>query len=785
MKMVLPIIAGIGRAGAAVGRGVGAAAGKGAAFARNGAAKLKAWNDARKEAKAASGAPPPDTGAKVVTAAGLGMMGGAMIEKLKGAGNTAMQAAKHFGTKYLVILLLYHIIKVWLYGNTIPPLYFAIISILMAMWVVRSEGYGGKSAVLFIILLFILDYYGMALILDKINLSNLSSWFVASYWPWLFYFAIISKIKNNDFGIWDGVVVVVTVMFIASVAIPGLSESYNIFRGKTSAEKAAAESQAEELRGAQARDSKWDYIMFTWDCFMEGKFGSELSRCRQDKMYPPEEEKKITSLTENLEPMVIEIDEDKLTKTDSAKEFSGFLSFISPRGDKDIELSCDLYDVRSRSGIEVEGEKKIFEKESLLFAERIFCEPKISLEAGSYIYQISARVKDIMTEAKLDSFFIGKSVLNSLEKEYMSELFKESTDTAYIQQRLESLKKEWFPGLEAQLENAYGKVGKVASKSNPDFSKLALSIGEKTLNDIEEGDELILKIAMQNTIKDSRVTDVDELKIILPEGMELGARCLDKFDSKTNEDGTVKISAKKSFLESGSFPSLTYSAVGAQPIISCPIIISDISKLQPNLDTPEHKTFTATIQYDQIVRKNFSRRITKEEAESRLSVTTEEAIERNKALSDKIRTLSGKLAVPSNIAFALATKESGIMHFDGEGNIKTNGADWGVMQINKKEHELEGCFSSSAEKSGACDVSSCKNTNVLESEDCNIEAGMMILKNCYNQGITKYPEGKKYECNGKTYKGWEYALRCYNGWGESEKICSFARNYVEDVMALA
>ena len=45
----------------------------------------------------------------------------------------------------------------------------------------------------------------------------------------------------------------------------------------------------------------------------------------------------------------------------------------------------------------------------------------------------------------------------------------------------------------------------------------------------------------------------------------------------------------------------------------------------------------------------------------------------------------------------------------------------------------------------------------------NIMRGLELLYDKYDESSTKYPNGRKYLCNGKTYSGWKLALRYYNG----------------------
>ncbi len=96
-------------------------------------------------------------------------------------------------------------------------------------------------------------------------------------------------------------------------------------------------------------------------------------------------------------------------------------------------------------------------------------------------------------------------------------------------------------------------------------------------------------------------------------------------------------------------------------------------------------------------------------------------------------------------------------------NPKTK-ADWGIMQLNKK-------YSTEKEQLYFVD-------NVKNAEE---KLRKLYYNFNKNYGRTKAEQGKYYKCTDKTYSGWQYVLRGYNGWGSN---CNSGNvNYVEDVLA--
>ena len=53
-----------------------------------------------------------------------------------------------------------------------------------------------------------------------------------------------------------------------------------------------------------------------------------------------------------------------------------------------------------------------------------------------------------------------------------------------------------------------------------------------------------------------------------------------------------------------------------------------------------------------------------------------------------------------------------------------------------------------------------------------------LIKSKMNGGYRS--KAKKYDCNGRTYSGWKWALRAYNGWNTDSSMGDV--KYVENVL---
>jgi len=115
---------------------------------------------------------------------------------------------------------------------------------------------------------------------------------------------------------------------------------------------------------------------------------------------------------------------------------------------------------------------------------------------------------------------------------------------------------------------------------------------------------------------------------------------------------------------------------------------------------------------------------------------------------------SKKRGIPSGLAIALGMQESKLEHIDPKtGKVKESwvgrAGGYGIFQIAESAHpEIK------------CDLSEIK---------CNIQSGLDILKGYYSTQTKHF-----YGCNNgnfkdvdKNYKGWERAVRSYNGWPSS------------------
>ncbi len=143
--------------------------------------------------------------------------------------------------------------------------------------------------------------------------------------------------------------------------------------------------------------------------------------------------------------------------------------------------------------------------------------------------------------------------------------------------------------------------------------------------------------------------------------------------------------------------------------------------------------------------------------------------------AETVKRWAIKYGVPEIIALQLAKTETGgtLMHRDETGNtIKGDGGcSIGIMQINTCAHpQCIGPIDYDAKSGDLClGAKSCSNTD-LEDVECNVEAGIRLLKGHYEEWLKSPIE----ECTCGTYSRWDYALRRYNG-------CACDNSYVEIV----
>ncbi len=151
----------------------------------------------------------------------------------------------------------------------------------------------------------------------------------------------------------------------------------------------------------------------------------------------------------------------------------------------------------------------------------------------------------------------------------------------------------------------------------------------------------------------------------------------------------------------------------------------------------------------------------------------------NSIYQQTIVSFAEEMDVPPQIPLAIAKVESGFNHFEDDGKtvLVRGGSDYGIMQINRNEHDY--CFipiengGIQPDDNNFCGHSdSCHYKNVLDL-NCNIEAAIRLLKESYDscpktkeEGVEKYPKYSE-SCHGFQgyYYGWDCALRKYNGLG--------------------
>ncbi len=138
---------------------------------------------------------------------------------------------------------------------------------------------------------------------------------------------------------------------------------------------------------------------------------------------------------------------------------------------------------------------------------------------------------------------------------------------------------------------------------------------------------------------------------------------------------------------------------------------------------------------------------------------------------ETIKQMAYKHGVPAEIALKVAAVESGYTfeHYDYDGNAKKGdgGCSVGIMQINTCAHkQCQGALNYNPFFTNICTGTESCLGKTIEDMECNIEAGIMYLKQGYQDFQEKERQGKaeesKCSCSGK-YQKWDYALRYYNG----------------------
>jgi len=131
---------------------------------------------------------------------------------------------------------------------------------------------------------------------------------------------------------------------------------------------------------------------------------------------------------------------------------------------------------------------------------------------------------------------------------------------------------------------------------------------------------------------------------------------------------------------------------------------------------------------------------------------------------EKIVIISREHNVPEDLALAVAEQESSLEHYNPPGSTTvkvSRDGGVGLMQITNSPNAHPGCFTPTI-TDNICKGPRCsqigKNPYDIE---CNIESGIKLLNGNYENGPKVFP----YRADKPTYRGWQLALRKYNGWG--------------------
>ncbi|MBI3051926.1 hypothetical protein HYY74_05730 [Candidatus Woesearchaeota archaeon] len=146
-----------------------------------------------------------------------------------------------------------------------------------------------------------------------------------------------------------------------------------------------------------------------------------------------------------------------------------------------------------------------------------------------------------------------------------------------------------------------------------------------------------------------------------------------------------------------------------------------------------------------------------------------------------VKKFAAEYSIPQRLALQLAKHESiDFSHYqeqyqpykncDGRVKCGDQGCSLGLLQINTCPGANPQCVGTVSYEPGSYDLcQGAKECNAKDVKDlqCNVEAGLRHLKNCYAAAADPVPA-----CTCGRYHGWDYALRCYNG-------CACDNNYVE------
>ncbi|MFC1691322.1 hypothetical protein ACFL0W_04010 [Nanoarchaeota archaeon] len=433
----------------------------------------------------------------------------------------------------------------------------------------------------------------------------------------------------------------------------------------------------------------------------------------------------------------------------------------------------------------------------------VVCQPDpTSIKVGQNTVHFVATISHVNSKAYLKNVYVSRPGYDEL-------LEIISTDPNFgfpnPQGKTESMYRQLYFNTISAAYNARAKnialwretypASKVQSFYDP--KAIQLLIGWATQEpviwiDPEKGRLIALNIGFKSKDKTIRLGSINSLELTLPSGFEPDERC--KFFEKIDDTTENKYRLSASYINNKIKPALSLAekTKSEQLMLDhCWIKVDQDAVLKDQGD--EFFARQIQVEADMDFVKTFEQPLTVRELKGIYPETGRLREDKGSLeIQNKVVKVANNYGVPESLALALVYQESTFIHYKGgKINVGVGGDDFGAMQINKNEGKNTpegpgrrikwGCFDADMPKTPKtiCAVSECQGSSVVEENpDCNIAVGMKLLSDCYKEGQEKHPNGKMYDCKNTMYSGWDYALRCYNGWA---KDCSGDPNYVQNV----
>ena len=157
----------------------------------------------------------------------------------------------------------------------------------------------------------------------------------------------------------------------------------------------------------------------------------------------------------------------------------------------------------------------------------------------------------------------------------------------------------------------------------------------------------------------------------------------------------------------------------AEPVAVTPYSVAQVASANNSKSTKKQTANNNS--YDPIGKKNYTPLFTDWRSLVKYGTGKEKKPTRQQIVA-YITLVSERLGVPADLVLAIAYKESGMEQYFSNGEVKSNGEDYGMMQINKKAHPEE--FKDKSEEK-----------DILNNWHANIECGAKIVAACYKEAI--------------------------------------------------